>query len=125
MTWKSEIFRAFFVALGASETISNCIYLLKGNGMRLAAKQHQEIPPDLKENQLRVKVICMLVSGILFLTVGLYSYLTHSFPYPGAIAVMSAFTLYAVTEAAYYKYWRTICFSCLSILLLALLLLSR
>ncbi len=125
MSWKLEIFRAFFVALGAFQVISNSIYLIKENGLELAARQHQEIPPNLKKAQIKAKVICMLLSGILFLMAGLYSYFTHSFQYVASVAVLAVFAVYAVIEACCYRYWRTICFSCLSILFLVLLLLGK
>ena len=43
MSWTHEILRAFFVAFGALQTISNMTYLLKKNGLELARKQHNNI----------------------------------------------------------------------------------
>lgn len=122
MSWKYEIFRAFFVAFGAFEVISNCIFLTTKNGMRLAARQHQELPPDRKDNQLKAKVLCMFSFGALFLLSGLYSYITHRFHFEEAVFTLTVFTIYAIIEGCYYRYWKTIGFSCVSILFLVLFL---
>lgn len=120
-----EIFRALFVAFGAFETISNSRYLIQNNGLELAKKQHQELPPKVSREQIKTKVICMLTFGVLFLLVGLSSYLMHSFQYGGSLALLILFAAYASIEGCYYKYWKTFGFSCISILLLTLFLLIK
>lgn len=122
MSWKFEIFRAFFTAFGAFETISNASYLLLNNGMKLAKKQHGELPLNVTKKQLKIKVICMLTFGILFLAAGLSSYITHSFKYLVSLLILILFAVYASIEACYYKYWHTIGFSCLAIFVLILFL---
>jgi hypothetical protein len=122
MSYKYEIFRAFFVAFGAYETFSNFIFLTKKNGMVLAARQHQELPSNVKDNQLKTKVLCMFAFGILFLLSGLYSYVTHSFHYVEATITLTAFAVYGVIEGCYYRHWKTIGFSCVSMLFLLMFL---
>ncbi len=48
-----EIIRAFFVAFGAAQTISNSSYLLKKNGLEFARKQHKELPSYALINRLK------------------------------------------------------------------------
>lgn len=118
MSWKLEIYRAIFVAFGAFETIMNVSFLLKKDGLTFAAKQHGEIPKWANKNQLRIKVIFMLLFGVLFLGVGLYSYILHSIKQNSFITVLTIFSMYAVGEGIYYRYWKTFGFSIVSILLL-------
>lgn len=67
----------------------------------------------------------MLAFGVLFLLIGLSSYLLHSFQYWESLALLILFAAYATIEGLYYKYWKTIGFSCLSILFLILFLLIK
>ena len=57
MSWKLEIYRAFFVAFGMFQIIANARYLSIKDGIKLAAKQHQEIPKAASRKQLRIKVV--------------------------------------------------------------------
>lgn len=107
MPWKSEILRALFVALGGMQTISNPTYLLKKNGIELARKQHKELPDSTTDNQMKTKVICMFSFGILFLITGLFSYFTRTYYELSFIIVLSIFTIYTLTEAVFYRFWRT------------------
>jgi hypothetical protein len=124
MSWTSQIIRAFFVAFGAMETISNSTYLLKQNGFELAKKQHKELPVNISNKQIKVKTLCMFLFGILFLITGLYSYITHSYYELSFIIVLSAYTLYALMEAVYYRFWRTFGAFIMSIILLFITLLG-
>lgn len=108
MSWKFEIYRAFFVAFGAMQTISNLTYLLKKNGIDIAKKQHKELPDTASPKQLKTKVICMLLFGILFLATGLISSFTRSFNSLSFAVVLGMYALYALVEAVYYKFWRTV-----------------
>lgn len=125
MTWKAEIFRAFFVAFGAFEIISNSLYLIRKNGMDLAKKQHQELPTNINRLQIKIKVICMLIFGTLFFLVGFHSYISHTFQYWQSIIVLTLFTIYAIIEGCYYRYWRTFGFSCVSAFLLVSFLILK
>lgn len=107
MSWKFEIIRAFFVAFGAMQTISNVTYLLKKSGLELAKKQHKELPDNITNKQLKVKTICMFSFGVLFLAASLFPYLTRSYYELSFIIVLGAYTLYALIEAVYYRFWRT------------------
>lgn len=118
MSWKSEIYRSLFVALGAMQCITNLIYLSNKNGLEFAKKQHQEIPPNVSSNQLKIKVIFMLLFGIIFLITGSYSFISRSINFYSILIPLSLFAIYATCEALYYKYWKTIGFSILTILLL-------
>lgn len=118
MSWASEIIRGFFVAFGAFQTIANFIYLSGKNRLELAKKQHMELPDNTTTKQLRVKTRCMFSFGILFLATGLFSYFTHSYYALSFIIVMSAYTLYALIEAVYYRFWRTTGAFIISVILL-------
>lgn len=107
MTWIPEIIRAFFVAFGAMQTISNFAYLLKKNGLELAKKQHRELPDSITYKQIKTKTICMFLFGILFLTIGLFSYFTRSYYVYSFIIVLGIYMLYALTESVYYRFWKT------------------
>jgi uncharacterized membrane-anchored protein len=123
MSWANEIIRAVFVAFGAMQTVSNATYLLKKNGFEFAKKQHKELPDNTTNKQIKVKTICMFSFGILFLATGLFSYFTRSYSGLGFIIVLSAYTLYALIEVIYYKFWRTFgAFIISAILLLVALL---
>jgi hypothetical protein len=78
MSWKFEIYRAFFVALGMFEIITNVSFLCSRNGLKFAAKQHGEVPKNATLKQLKTKVTIMLVFGLLFFIGGLSSYILRS-----------------------------------------------
>ena len=123
MKWTFELYRAFFVALGSIEVLSNLFFLLKDDGIRLARKQHQDVPPDISIKQMRLKVLMMFSFGIVFLVIGLYSYISRSFPLPVYLMSLGIFSIYAISEAFYYKYWKTIGFAIISIIFFLLLIL--
>lgn len=114
MSMINEIYRAFFVALGVFEITSNLTYLTKADGIEKARNQHQEIPSDVSDQQMKQKVIDMFVSGILFLAVGLFSYITHEFQACASCIVLTLFSVYALSEALYYRYIRTFCMFAIS-----------
>jgi hypothetical protein len=108
MPWKFEIYLAFFIAFGATQIISNLIYLSKKNGIELARRQHKELPDMATSMQVKKKVVCMLLFGILFLAVGLVSSFTRSFHQISIVIVLGMYVAYALAEAIYYKFWKTI-----------------
>lgn len=118
MSWSNEIFRAFWLAFGIAETITNITYLVRKNGIANAYKQHRELPGDISENKMRVKVTVLLIFGIIFFTVSLLSYILRTFLYVPILICMILFTCYSIIEALYYRYWRTYCFSLLAVILL-------
>lgn len=118
MEWKLEIYRAFFVAFGAMEVLTNLCYLIRKNGLQLARKQHQELPKSITEHQIRIKVILMFLFGLAFLINGLFSYCTHTVNTIFFTINLILFSLYAFIESMYYKYWKTIGFLIVSIILL-------
>lgn len=120
MNWKLEIYRAFFVAFGAMEVFTNLCYLTKKDGLQLARKQHQELPKSITEHQIRLKVILMFLFGLTFLINGLFSYYTHTVNTISFKINLILFSLYAFTESMYYKYWKTIGFFIVSMILLIL-----
>ncbi|MDP4178856.1 MAG: hypothetical protein Q8900_11005 [Bacillota bacterium] len=123
MSWKLEIYRAFFVAFGMFEIISNLLFLSLKNGINMAAKQHQEIPKEATKKQLKTKVMLMFIFGLLFFLIGITSYMLHYVNKTYFLLVLVTFALYAVVEALYYKYWKTVGFSTVSILFLLVFLL--
>lgn len=120
MSWKIELYRAFFVAFGAMETICNSKYLLDVNGLEKARKQHGELPHNLADRNIKTKVICMMISGIVFLCVGLASFFLHR-PMTMEMGIcLTLFACYAVIEASYYRYRNTYGFAAISIFVLVL-----
>jgi uncharacterized membrane-anchored protein len=120
MGWKYEFFRAFFVILGAVQTTLNAIYLTKKDGIKSARKQHTELPKNVTDKQMLIKVVCMFSLGIVFLTTGVISYLFKSVFEVNYIIVLIIFSVYAIGEAIYYKYWKTYGEAALALILLAL-----
>jgi hypothetical protein len=116
MTWIHEIFRAFFVALGAMELFSNILHFVKEDGMNSARKQHQELPKTASQKQIKTKTIIMLIFGIIFLITGLYSYVINEIPSFLYSCVLFVFSVYAVIEAFYYAYWKTVGFAVIATL---------
>lgn len=118
MSWKLEVYRSFFIAFGVFQVIANLNYLCLKNGIKLARKQHQEIPKTVTDKQMKIKVTLMFSFGIVFLSNGVFSFVTHNLNQTYYAITLISFAVYASVEALYYKYWRTFGFSIISILLL-------
>ncbi|PJI08674.1 MULTISPECIES: hypothetical protein [Clostridium] len=118
MTWKLEIYRALFLALGTFEIIANANFLCLENGMEYARLQHGEIPKRATRKQLKVKVVFMLIFGLIFFSMGINSYFLHYVNETYFLIVLILFAVYAFGEALYYRYWKTFGFSAVSALLL-------
>jgi hypothetical protein len=118
MLWKLEIYRAFFVAFGMFEIISNLTFLTVKNGINMASKQHQEIPKEVTKKQLKTKVMFMLIFGFIFFLTGIISYILHHVNKTYFLMDLFLFATYALGEAIYYKCWKTFGFSTVAILLL-------
>ena len=115
MNWKQEIIRALLLALGSFEVITNMMFLARNNGLKKARKQHTELPPAVTDKQLKVKVICMLSFGIVLFSVSLLSYILHTYLHLAIIAALALFVVYGITEALYYRYWKTFGFATVTI----------
>lgn len=118
MTWKEEIFRAFLLAFGSLQIITNLSYLLKNEGIELARRQHQELPSDTSNTKMKIKVICMFLVGVMFFAVSLISYILHDFYEEAIFTSLIIFSIYALMEALYYKYWKTTGFAIVTLILL-------
>ncbi|MHB8063273.1 MAG: hypothetical protein ACYDG2_11670 [Ruminiclostridium sp.] len=118
MTSGQEILRAFLLALGSLETITNLNYLINKNGINLARKQHKEIPRNISDKKMKIKVICMLLMGIAFFGVSLSTYLSHNYFKNSIIITTVIFSVYGVSEALYYRYRNTFGFAALTIIIL-------
>jgi len=118
MSWKQEIFRAFLLAFGAGQVIANLTYLIKKDGINSARLQHQELPINVSDKNMRIKVICMFLVGIMFSIVSLSSYISHSYSNQIMLGSLIIFSIYAMGEALYYKYWKTTGFAIVSWVLL-------
>lgn len=123
MSWKLEIYRAFFVAFGMFEIISNLTFLTAKDGINMARKQHQEIPKEVTKKQLKTKIMFMLIFGLIFFLTGITSYILRQVNKTYFLVALILFATYAVGEALYYKYWKTFGFATVSILLLLVFLL--
>lgn len=120
MSWTEEFYRAFFVAFGMFEIITNLSYLLLKNGLDRAIKQHGELPKFVSKKQVKVKVICMLIFGSAFFIIGLLSYITRTVEYINYLSILIVFSIYAIIEGCYYRYWKTIGFSIVSLIFLSI-----
>jgi hypothetical protein len=118
MTWGQEIFRSFLLVLGSLQIITNLINLTKKNGINLARKQHQEIPKNLSDKKMRIKLVCMLLTVIAFFVVSLSTYLSHNYFKKGIIITTIIFSIYGISEALYYRYRNTFGFAALTIIIL-------
>ena len=117
MTWGQEIFRALLLTLGFTEILTNITYLTKENGLVLARKQHGELPKNISDKKIKVKVICMLVFGIALFGVALSTYVLHSYSRNIILLTTISFSVYGIIEALYYRYWKTCGFALVTILL--------
>ena len=120
MTWKQEIFRALLLAFGAGQIITNVQYLIKKNGITLARKQHQELPHNATDKEMMIKVACMLFVGIMFFVVALISYVTRRYFDLVMLSSLIIFSMYGIGEAVYYRYWKTVGFAAVTIVLLGI-----
>ena len=118
MTLGQEILRAFLLTLGTTEIITNTTFLFKENGLDLAKRQHGELPTSIGNEKVKIKVICMLLSGVALFLVSLSTYIYHSYSKNIIVGTLIAFSLYGIIEALYYRYWKTFGFASVTILLL-------
>ena len=118
MTWGQEIFRALLLTFGMTEIITNISYLTRKNGLELARKQHGELPPNLPSGKIKLKVIFMLLFGIIFFVAALSSFILHKYIAAVILVPSIIFCFYGIIEAFYYKYWKTVGFAFVTILLL-------
>lgn len=118
---KIELYRILFILLGTIQVLANLVYLSMKNGLSYARKQHQELPQNLSDHQIKTKVVCMLVFGALFLLTGILSSILLKTEILFLI-VLILFAIYALIEAIYYRYWRTYGFMVVSFILLILFL---
>lgn len=122
MSWGEEILRALLLSLGAFEVITNSIFLLKNEGLTLARKQHQELPKDISDNKIRLKVVLMLLFGMAFFIVSFLSYILCKDMHLATTLIVLLFSIYGLIEATFYKYWKTWGFAATTIILLVLAL---
>ena len=122
MTWGQEILRALLLTFGAAEIITNFTYLTRKNGLVLARKQHGELPYNISNKKLKIKVICMLLSGIALFGSSLLCYILHKYLHNIILMTTILFSLYGLIEAFYYRYWKTTGFAFVTILLVCSIL---
>ncbi len=118
MTWGQEIFRAFLLALGCFEIVTNLTYLTITGGIDKARKQHGELPAGISDKNIKVKVVCMLIFGTALFATALSSYILHSYTGKALLITTILFSVYGIIEALYYKYWKTFGFAGVTIALL-------
>ncbi len=92
--------------LGAFEVVSNTYHLSKGSiaeAGRSAKRQHQELPPDIRDVHFFVKAIIMLGFGLLFLVSSIL-FVANADPRHavGSIAFV-LFACYGVAQAVVYR----------------------
>jgi hypothetical protein len=118
MSWGREILRAFLLAFGTMEILTNFNFLNREKGLVSARKQHRELPSQLPDHKIRMKAVLMLLFGFIFFIASLSSYILHKY-IPELITIPAGlFCIYAIMEAFYYRYWKTFGFAAVSILLL-------
>lgn len=93
-----------FYIFGLFELITNIMYLAKDGGIRKAYGQHREIPSEVTEQRMKIKVITMLFVGIGF-TSGLVLLSLKQGGMAGTVqkTMIFIYALYTVLEAAAYR----------------------
>ena len=107
------IFKIIIVVFGLIEIMTNGYYLFGKNKIMKAKLQHRELPEGITIFQLKLKVILMFLSGLLFFITGIVSF----FKEKEHLLFLSLifFNLYALSEALYYRYWKVFGFFIVSI----------
>lgn len=107
------IFKIIIVVFGLIEIMTNGCYLFGKNKIMKAKLQHRELPEGITIFQLKLKVILMFLSGLLFFITGIVSF----FKEKEHLLFLSLifFNLYALSEALYYRYWKVFGFFIVSI----------
>ena len=107
------IFKIIIVVFGLIEIMTNGYYLFGKNKIMKAKLQHRELPEEITIFQLKLKVILMFLSGLLFFITGIVSF----FKEKEHLLFLSLifFNLYALSEALYYRYWKVFGFFIVSI----------
>lgn len=118
MSMMQEILRAFLLSLGVFEIITNAVFLLKTDGISFARRQHQELPKDLPDKRIMIKVVLMLLFGIAFSAVSIVSYILHGYLNYTILIILFLFSAYGITEAICYKHWKTWGFACVTLVML-------
>ena len=62
----------------------------------------------------------MFIYGVLFFIVGIISFINKSVNSTMYTVILILFSIYAICEAMYYRYWKTISFAFLSLIITAL-----
>ncbi len=114
-----QVYGWILVIFGLFETITNTIYSTKADGIKLAAKQHREVPPTASEKQMAFKVKVMWVIGVTFVATGVMTLLGHTDMTLSVMYILGAFAVYTVAEALYYRYVLSYAFAVFGIGLLA------
>lgn len=118
MNCGQEILRAFLLAFGITEIITNTVYLLKENGLDLARNQHRELPENISYKKIKLKVVIMLLFGIVFFITSLSTYVLHRYISNMIFITLILFSIYGIIEFLYYRYWKTFGFAIVTILLM-------
>ena len=107
------IFKIIIVVFGLIEIMTNGYYLFGKNKIMKAKLQHRELPEGITIFQLKLKVILMFLSGLLFFITGIVSF----FKEKEHLLFLSLifFNLYALCEALYYIYWKVFGFFIVSV----------
>ena len=107
------IFKIIIVIFGLIEIMTNGYYLFGKDKIIKAKLQHRELPEGITIFQLKLKVILMFLSGLLFFITGIVSF----FKEKEHLLFLSLifFNLYALSEALYYRYWKIFGFFIVSI----------
>ena len=107
------IFKIIIVIFGLIEIMTNGYYLFGKEKIMKAKLQHRELPEGITIFQLKLKVILMFLSGLLFFITGIVSF----FKEKEHLLFLSLifFNLYALSEALYYRYWKVFGFFIVSI----------
>ena len=107
------IFKIIIVVFGLIEIMTNGYYLFGKDKIIKAKLQHRELPEGITIFQLKLKVILMFLSGLLFFITGIVSFFEEK-EYLLFLSLIF-FNLYALSEALYYGYWKIFGFFIVSI----------
>lgn len=92
-----------FLLFGLIETVANLYYLIGKRGVELARRQHRELPADVSDRRMKIKIWTMLALGLLFLGGGIYACAAVYMVPAIMMGILMLFTVYMLAEALYYR----------------------
>lgn len=96
-------YECLILGFGLFETISNLFYMRDSGGVLRAYNQHKEVPSYVSHQVMKTKMKTMLVVGLLFIACGTMALLFTNYAVYLVRFIISAYAMYTLVEALYYK----------------------